>query len=203
MNTILASCTLLLVMAFNAQAATVNFEDNLQSRYIGSFSSGELTFIPTNWVRILSLENDANHQLVPGPSSNPPGAQAFLFKENDNSVFSLDSLDARTVSGAFFTNGSVTFIGHQAGGDSLTKTLSLNALNSSYLFSWFNLLSVDVSAYSNSRYVIYDNFKVNESLPPINAIPIPSAAYLFGPALTGLIRLGNRKQTKMLSDRFK
>ncbi|MEQ1740389.1 MAG: hypothetical protein ABL884_10800 [Methyloglobulus sp.] len=196
--------SLFLALAFNAQASTVNFEDNdVDVLQPGTFASGELTFTTTSGVALTSTSNpgsfNGTNALITGFGNGNGGS--FSFKETNSSTFSLGSLDAGTTWGSddFGGTGSVVLTGHQLGGGTLTKTLILGFSYSTYIFDWMNLLSVDVSENSNFGFVAFDNIDVVADTNGINPVPIPAAVWLFTPAIVSLIGIGKRKQIKTLA----
>jgi hypothetical protein len=197
MKKILVASSLLLALSVNAHASVVSFEDTAVDAYQPtSFASGELTFTPIADYVYTYTNNPGSYNgsnaLIAGWGA---GVGSFSFSETDNSVFSLNSLDAGTTHGGGI--GSVVFTGHQLGGGILTQTLALDFFYANYVFNWANLLSVDVSANSDYGYVAYDN--INVSSATVNAVPVPAAVWLFGSALTGLYGMGKRKQPKVLT----
>jgi hypothetical protein len=198
---------LLWIFAFNAQASTVTFEDNaVNSHKYGSFTSGELTFTLKSGTHFIDASNPGAHNgsnaLLAGEGHyhyfdgyDVDFGGGYTFKETDKSVFSLNSIDAGTSYGSTYMDsgmGSVVLTGHQLGGGTLTQTLLLNYSYTHHVFTWTNLLSVDVSANVKSGYIAYDNINVNP-------VPVPAAVWLFGSALTGLLGLGKFKQSKALA----
>lgn len=205
MNKLFAALFLSLALAFsNVEASTVTFEDNaVDTIQTGSIVSGELTFTPvsgkfytsashlgaTNGTNGL-LAGEGHYQYSPNTAFDFGGG--FSFKQTDNSVFNLNSLDSG-LSWSQFSTGSVVFTGHQSDGGILTKLLSFNKAYTNFVFCWTNLLSVEVSGNSNFGYVAYDNINVTSMAGGANAVPVPAAVWLFGSALAGLVGLGRRK----------
>ncbi|MEQ1559905.1 MAG: hypothetical protein ABL933_13320 [Methyloglobulus sp.] len=193
---------LLLAFTVNAQASTVTFEDNEVDAYQPDpFASGELVFKPTSGFHLTytstTAANNGTNALIAGFGHDDDGnvAGSFSFKETNNSIFSLDSLDAGIAFNEFPSKtGSVVVTGYQQGGGVLTQTLSLDSIYQNYVFGWANLLFVDVSENSGFGFVAFDN--INVTAPEINPVPVPAAVWLFGSALTGLLGFGKRKQTR-------
>jgi hypothetical protein len=218
MKKLFAALFLLLAFAFNALASTVNFADTAVDQIQqGPFTSGELTFTPGSVGNYYTLTPglQSKYFIVTPPPGSHNGTNALLageghyhystghdfnyggafsFKETNNSIFSLASLDAGTPFGSSRA-GSVVFTGHQVGGGTLTQMLSLNNPYAHYVLGWSNLVSVEVSENSNFGYVAYDNISVNAA-PGVNTVPVPAAVWLFGSALIGLVGSGKRKQRR-------
>jgi hypothetical protein len=194
---------LLLAFVTNVQASTVTFEDNaVDTIQTSSIVSGELAFTPvsgnfytyTSHVGAINgtnalLAGEGHYQYSPSTTFDFGGG--FSFKETDNTVFDLNSLDSGLAWSQSET-GSVVFTGHQSDGGILTQLLSFNKAYTHFVFGWTNLLSVEVSANSDFGYVAYDNINVTSA----DAVPVPTAVWLFGSALTGLVGLGRRKKAQ-------
>lgn len=193
---------------FAAQAGIVGFEDKTPYvRQQNSFTSGELTFTPGDYIYTWGRQPGADNgttSLIAGYGTYA-GYQSkggFSFAETDGNLFNLNSLDA----GATWYSkgeGSVNLVGHLFGGGTVSTTLSFMDSYSSFVFGgWIGLVSVDVFANSKEGYVAYDNIDVTKA--PIafdpetapKAVPITAAVWLFGSALSGLIGLGARRQAK-------
>jgi len=200
---------LMWLFSFTARAGNIDFEDtDVYKRQTAAFTSGELTFTPSDYVYTWGIQPGADNgttSLIAGYGTytgfEPKGF--FSFKETDGNLFTFDSMDVGTT---WYSKGegSVEFIGHQLGGVSVSKTLSLVDSYKTFLFGWTNLLYVDVMPNSKQGYVAYDNIAV--TVAPFGfdpntapkAVPITAAVWLFGSALSGLIGLGARRQSKGL-----
>jgi hypothetical protein len=200
MKKLFAASYLLLALTFNAQASTVDFEDTAANSFQPDpFTSGELTFTPISGSIYTFSGNpgsdNGTNALIAGWGhyAGDDFGGNFSFNKTDNSIFSLDSLDAGTT---WFSDedggiGSVVFTGYQLDGGILTQTLYLNYQYANYAFGWANLISVDVSSNSNYGFVAYDNINIDGT-----SVPVPAAVWLFGSALAGLVGIGKRKQAK-------
>jgi hypothetical protein len=193
---------------FTAQADIVDFKDNPANiRQQGSFTSGELTFTVSDYIYTWGKQPGSYNgttSLIAGYGTYPGHESKgfFSFKETDGSIFSLSSLDAGTTWYSTKDGGSVDIIGHQSDGGILTQTLDLFSAYQTFMFDWSNLLYVDVMPNSKKGYIAFDNIDVSIApffpSPAPQAVPITAAVWLFGSALSGLIGLGARRQSKGL-----
>lgn len=216
MKNLIISLIFLGIFANNALASKVTFEGYSPNSLISDvLTSGELTFkiksgqfYINNPYPTLPKSNNAflageGHYSEGNTKFNFGGG--FSFNETYKRVFNLKSIDVAAYYGAKYASnkvGSVVITGHQKNGTTLRQTLALGDSLKKYVFSWKNLLSVDLSENANFGYLVYDNFQVdvnNKAVPPIasqsiNAVPVPAAVWLFGSALVGLLGFGQRKQ---------
>jgi hypothetical protein len=212
MKNLIVSLIFVGAFANSALASKVTFEGYSPNSLIsGVLTSGELTFkikagqfYINNPYPTLPKSNNAflageGHYSEGNTKFNFGGA--FSFNETYKRVFSLQSIDMAAYYGPKYASnkvGRVVITGHQQDGKKLKKTLALGDSLKKYVFSWKNLLSVDLSENANFGYLVYDNFQVNVNPPTgnqgVNAVPVPAAVWLFGSAIVGLLGVGKRKQ---------
>jgi len=186
--------------ALPIHAAVVDFED------LGVASGGQLN--PGDNVVVTS----GGYDFVNGPTSNIPDMHFpnngfaglgsttelvthgdLLMTQNGGGTFSLNSFDfgswlvepsSFTVNGLLSGGGLVSQIFSLDGDNTTFETFLLNA-------SFTNLVSANwLMTGGNQQTFNIDNINVGSS---INAVPLPAAVWLFGPALLGFLGL-RRKQ---------
>ena len=198
----LVASTLILSTSANASIVTMDFgEPSLVGQY---FLDGEL--VTNTPVQIGTLGSNGAADIIAPPvsyTSGPINGSAYLhssiyssifIQANQSDIFSLISFDLGEYS-SYSSNDSVTITGYKNSGTQITETFQLDSLfdglggindfqSITLDANWNNLTRVefDSSAYS------LDNIQLD-----INQVPVPTAVWLFGSGLLGLIGVARRK----------
>jgi len=96
------------------------------------------------------------------------------------------------------TNGQTTFVSSNQMTIGADQRVYFNSFSDSTLFAFnsINAISVDISQSSSASDFIFDSFEV-DVLPP-SPQPIPTAIWLFGTGLIGLVGMSKRKKSQVL-----
>ena len=191
------------ILASGAQAAVINFDDLTNLAPIPSGYGG------INWDSNAYALDDAEFANSFFNSYGSPSGEFAAYNGFGVPSITISSPVAFDFNGASFTGlatrnsfvsftaTDVTVLGYN--GATLVGSVSMALSANSYQWLQADLLGITSLVITNSntnagvrgRWWLMDDFTYNQT--PVNAVPVPAAAWLFGSALVGMARFGKRK----------
>lgn len=200
-----------LLISSNAYSGVVQINSQVAFDALGTVTQNtNFDAYPSGWSYPSSPLTVGDLTFAAGSGGHLIGGDGYGFSRQN---FTDDSVQGVTIdiansynmlavaAGNYFSSGQGIF---NIVTDLSTYSFTVNLLNITYGFFGFqatdgeHIISFNNGGDVNGLAVGFTDIQLGNT-PTVNAVPVPAAVWLFGSALTGLVGIGKRKQTKVLT----